>query len=50
MVAEGKAEGDGHRTAAALLLPAAAPAIAPGDRLELLGAQPRLPDRSESEL
>ena len=37
-------------TAAALLLPAAAPAIAPGDRLELLGAQPRLPDRSESEL
>lgn len=36
-------------TAAALLLPGDAPAQPIGDQLELLGAQPRLPDRFNAE-
>ncbi|MCH2102339.1 MAG: hypothetical protein MK209_10510 [Planctomycetes bacterium] len=36
-------------SAAALLLPSFAPELPLGDQLELLGAQPRLPDRHESE-
>lgn len=35
--------------AAALLLPGEAPEQATGDQLELLGAQPRLPERLDSE-
>lgn len=37
------------RTAAALIQPASAPAIPVGERLEVLGAQPRLPQAADGE-